>query len=317
MVEGAAQIDRANELNNLLELAGSVSLDGNWQEAYGYATRALELDPKSSWAWQLKGDAAGQLSTLADMRLSEVIGAFKRSIELSAPSIDADAGLREASLRGQSAQRELCGSRLTSISQSLYYLSRDHLSQFGAVPGTAKDHWHRCEAIVSALEVAYEWCRGESNYTFPLEFIVDIVDDLTVEPTAAGYLDRTTPSPFTSAKLTAARESAVKTLSLNPGYTDPRASANSDSGSKKSTACFVVTATMGDESALPVVTLREFRDVILTRSTRGRAFNAWYYEHGPGIADWIRPSRFLRAVSFTFIVMPATVVAKLILAMGR
>ena len=49
-------------------------------------------------------------------------------------------------------------------------------------------------------------------------------------------------------------------------------------------SCFVATACFGDADHPTVVTLRGFRDAVLTRFAPGRRFIAWYYSHGPGLA---------------------------------
>jgi hypothetical protein len=317
MFAGAVQVDRSNELNNLLDLASAASLHKNWQEASEYANKALEVDAQVAWAWEIKGEAAGWLSTLADMRLNEVIGAFERAAELHAPRDHDEGGLRESKLRLQIASVGLHGAKLSSIAQSLYFLSRNHRNEYWSVPGVVEEHGHRCEVIVSGLQIAYEWDRtGEGDSTQSLDLLVGIVDDLAEKQKSDGLFALISPPPFTSPALTAARKGAIEELSrLDSNYIDPRNV--SENGQQGSGGCFVVTATMGDESALPVVILREFRDAVLVRSSIGRAFIVWYYAHGPGLADWVRPSWPLRSVSFLFVVIPATIVAKVILAVHR
>lgn len=274
---GVVQVDRSNELANLLDLANSASLDHNWQEAYEYATKALEVDPRSSWAWSIKGKAVGSLSTLSNMRLNEVIGAFERSIELCAPDENDEQDLRRAILASQAAQRNLNGAILAGIAQSLYFSSREHLNAYWDLSGTVEDHGNRCETIVSALEIAHDWERnGETEGAEQtLSLIVKIVDDLAKKQTTDGFLMSTSPAPFTSTRLASARDNAVEELSqLDPNYTDPLTTR--EAGAQKSAGCFVATATMGGEHTLPVVTLREFRDAVLVTSRPGRAFIDWY-----------------------------------------
>jgi len=110
----------------------------------------------------------------------------------------------------------------------------------------------------------------------------------------------------TSAKqqmITAVSQELTK---YDPTFTAP--GANPSAGAKDS-ECFVVTATMGSEASLPVITLREFRDTFLMPSASGRRFICWYYGVGPKIAGLIRRSVVLRTVSFGLIVVPSTVLA--------
>ena len=68
---------------NLLRLATAASQSQNYQEAYGYYTRALELDSLNSAAWAGKAEAAGRLSNQQTFRFQEMINYFSRSIEVA------------------------------------------------------------------------------------------------------------------------------------------------------------------------------------------------------------------------------------------
>ena len=74
-------------------------------------------------------------------------------------------------------------------------------------------------------------------------------------------------------------------------------------------ACFVVTATMGNDNGRIVGELRRFRDSILGRFKIGRAFVAWYYQNGPICADLISGSLLRRMFSLALIVLPLYCVA--------
>ena len=75
-------------------------------------------------------------------------------------------------------------------------------------------------------------------------------------------------------------------------------------------SCFVATASFGDPDHPTVVTLRGFRDAVLTRFAPGRRFIAWYYSHGPGLARLLDrfpalkwPAR-LMLTSFSWVYLP-------------
>ena len=77
-------------------------------------------------------------------------------------------------------------------------------------------------------------------------------------------------------------------------------------------SCFVATACFGDPDHPTVVTLRGFRDAVLTRFAPGRRFIAWYYSHGPGLARLLdrfpalkRPARLmLTSFSWVYLRLP-------------
>jgi hypothetical protein len=61
--------------------------------------------------------------------------------------------------------------------------------------------------------------------------------------------------------------------------------------------CFIATAAYGTEMEEDVVLLREFRDEVLLTNPVGRKFVELYYEYSPPVADVIRDSEALKAVT--------------------
>lgn len=55
-------------------------------------------------------------------------------------------------------------------------------------------------------------------------------------------------------------------------------------------SCFVATVAYGNGDYPSVKVLRQFRDLVLMKFSAGRAFVAWYYRAGPGIADSFKSS---------------------------
>ncbi len=68
--------------------------------------------------------------------------------------------------------------------------------------------------------------------------------------------------------------------------------------------CFIATAAYGYYSAPQVQALREFRDRYLVTNAPGRAFVRWYYQYGPGGAQFINEHPWLKPVVRTAL-MPA------------
>lgn len=79
--------------------------------------------------------------------------------------------------------------------------------------------------------------------------------------------------------------------------------------------CFVATAAYGTAQAHEIQVLREFRDVVLSRTEAGRAFIRWYYEHSPKWAAVIRDHEMLRGMVRAFL-GPMIGVANLSLSYG-
>ena len=68
--------------------------------------------------------------------------------------------------------------------------------------------------------------------------------------------------------------------------------------------CFIATAAYGTPTAEQIDVLREFRDVVLLKSTAGSQFVALYYQFSPPVADFIAESSFLRTLVRELLVDP-------------
>jgi len=68
--------------------------------------------------------------------------------------------------------------------------------------------------------------------------------------------------------------------------------------------CFIATAAYGTPTAEQIDVLREFRDVVLLKSTVGSQFVALYYQLSPPIADFIARSDLLRTLVRELLVDP-------------
>jgi hypothetical protein len=289
----------AQKVPNLLALANAAYEGENFPEAYEYANRALEIDAQNAAAWYLKGKAAGWLSTTMDVRLDEMLSAFRRAEDLT-PEGEREQLRRDASLV------------LNDVAVTVYSLSIAQTREFVQVDGTWVAHILRCDEIVSTLEIAYEWGGSRS----PLDNIVVVACELIQGirfTSEKGVSSVVFLQPGYEAKIRSLIEAtAVKLRTFDPSYATPVPHAQKPAG-----PCFVVTATMGSETAFPVVTLRAFRDEILTTWGPGREFVRWYARHGPTLANLIRDSITLRALTFVIVVAPSAAVAWLTLRLRR
>lgn len=81
VVNDAIQAAAAASIPNLLKLATAAAQSRNYQEAYLYYTKALELDGRNSQAWAGKAEAAGFLSSQHSFRIPEMLNYFANSLE--------------------------------------------------------------------------------------------------------------------------------------------------------------------------------------------------------------------------------------------
>jgi hypothetical protein len=73
---------------------------------------------------------------------------------------------------------------------------------------------------------------------------------------------------------------------------------------KKSSGCFIATATMGSYNHPVVMDLRYFRDNSLLTKDWGKCFVNWYYKNGPFAARLIEKSSILKKITYYFIILP-------------
>jgi tetratricopeptide (TPR) repeat protein len=157
-------IHKAAESNvpNWLLLA-KTAIDGrNYQEAYNYYTRVLEVDPQNHEAWFGKGEAAGWLSTLADFRMSEMLADIENAIR-NAP------GEIKENLINRSADS------INSITIAYYQLMREHLLKFIALENTWENYVDQCKILLQLLEYAHKLSPKDRRI---MENIIHISGDL-------------------------------------------------------------------------------------------------------------------------------------------
>jgi hypothetical protein len=70
-----------------------------------------------------------------------------------------------------------------------------------------------------------------------------------------------------------------------------------------SSECFVATVAFSDPNAMEVCTLREYRDLVLSRTKLGQSFIRAYYKHGPFLASIVSWSRVLKSITRAVLVV--------------
>lgn len=80
-VKGTVTVDNSGSIGNFLVMATNASQAGNYAEAESYCNKIIEINPRHSRAWQLKGTAAGWQSTLANVRIEESMNCFNNALE--------------------------------------------------------------------------------------------------------------------------------------------------------------------------------------------------------------------------------------------
>jgi hypothetical protein len=209
---------------------------------------------------------------------------------------------------------EACVNEMNHIVATLYGMANKQMLEFVALNNTWNTYISQVAQLLEALDSAITW-NPDGQTT--LENIVHLCKD-NIEGVA--YRDpydndaskAWTLSPAYEQMLRSKLEAASEKLkSINPGYTVPIVE------KKKPDACFVVTATMGDENHPTVILMRHFRSEILSGTSIGEWFIRWYYKNGSKLAKVVEVSNWRRVISYLLIVAPAASVAFILLLIRR
>lgn len=290
----------SSSVENFLTLARTAGVAGNYDEAYTYYNRVLEIDPQNVIAWYGKGESAGWLSNLKEFRFAEMLIAFQNSLRFT-----------EENQRIELEKN--CALTINNIATACYQIARKHLIEFIALPNTWPNYIAQCSQIITIYEEAH---KLSPNDRLIMENIIHLCKD-NIE--GVKYND---PYDNNTQKITFLVDAyEQKTKSILNSYAEKIKQQDSSyvppNPQRKSADCFVVTATMGNENNYSVQYLRKFRDEYLRKSSIGRRFISWYYENGPKLADSIRGSYTARLFAFISIVLPAIALAKLFVLLSN
>jgi hypothetical protein len=274
----------SSDANNLYELGCEAQKIGDFQGAYEYFSRVLESQPNNADAWLNKGSCAGWLSSLVQLRFSEMVGCHKKA--LACAKSDADTEV----LKMSAAQQQLL------VAKAVFDLSTNHAVEFISVPRAKFEHLDRCKEIIAVCE--------ESHSLYGEDFSAALmIVDVASRCSKVGGSDLS----YFNAKMQKYKGVASKYF--------PASSSGVGAGNKSD--CFVVTATMGNSNHPDVVFLRQFRDGVLASSGMGQMLIRVYNNVGPILADFIRDVFLLRFLSYLFFVVPLVAFAKFVNIFSR
>jgi hypothetical protein len=143
-VAGTVQVDRGNEVANLMTLANSALAGGNATDAFEYANRALEIDVDNWQAWACRAKATGWSSTLKNFHFPEMLSSFKTALE-------------KAPEEKRSELKIEWAADMLNICVAVHNMSWKHVNKFVQANGVWQEHINRCTLIFSVLDIAYQW----------------------------------------------------------------------------------------------------------------------------------------------------------------
>jgi DNA-directed RNA polymerase subunit RPC12/RpoP len=138
----AVQLVSGVNVANLMEVAKAAADANNPKEAYDYYTKVLENEPRNTLAWVGKGEAVGWMSTVKDVKTTEMLAAFNNAMNF-------------ASEEDKPALRKHCADAINRVTTACYSIARKHVKQFVSVRNVWPDYVKHCGFLISALEVGH------------------------------------------------------------------------------------------------------------------------------------------------------------------
>lgn len=316
VVEEAVKLAAASgpDAKTLVELGNTSLAAGRDEEAYGYFSRATEVDINNADAWFGKAKASSGQATLEDMRTDEVKLCCKKYVELT----EFDPGASVEAVRF-----------MTTYGNMLSRAADSHFKEYGGtlvgpmgsmVPGPVESEhlsWanrtiEAANVHIMAIEIAQEHAKEEmpealKGALISLKPFVEKAYIAYIKCTVH-YTDGSSRGTEHNVPVYISDDQRKSLLGLYETYRlqleslqpDTAAGISSvndifkEQNKKASSSCFIATACYGSIDAEPVQTLREFRDRVLLRNVAGRLFIKAYYAIGPYFANFIATRDGLR-----------------------
>jgi DNA-directed RNA polymerase subunit RPC12/RpoP len=282
---------------NYIKLAQRSLKDKQYDEAYNYYNKTLELDPDNWEAVYNKGLCAAWKSTLANCRIEELMKSYTNALSIITQN---HVSLDITQLVFKFAVD------IFEVTMAFATLNAKHYKEFWELKDSANEYWVHLLRCSQYLEHAYliitdgmcdqsqdikdakvEICKSV------IEFDCDICKSRKYKsgysnghPTYATiWINDTTRSLVVSNYNRAVQ--AIK--KLDNSYTPPIIK-------NKKPGCYIATAVYGSYDAPEVITLRRFRDEVLQKSICGRLFVNIYYCISPCLAEKLKGTKHLNYI---------------------
>jgi hypothetical protein len=262
-----------SKFDNLLILLENALIAGNYNEAYEYCGKALELNPKSSMLWENKAICTFWLCNEIDVFKTK--GREIKTYLSKAKELNESSELLTENSKNIASSLFLVGEKWWKLFFSekieVIMMNSDSLYEIIVLYKTCFEIYPEPKYLKVAIEkLSYMWWKAPSlqeKYR-PLEMKDNLIKQLQV---------------------------------IDCNYTPPQ---------KK--GCFIATAAVGSYYHPEVMELRKFRDNWILKKQWGESFVKWYYHYGAIAAKFIEKSFVLKKLSYLLIVKPLVYLSRIV-----
>ncbi len=270
------------KLQNIITLIESSMIAENFNEAYDYCNKALEINADLSEVWENKAICSFWKSTVKDV-------AYNNAKEITTY-------LNKAKKCSSVSKTIEANSKI--IAKELFQLCRNWYKSEQPING---DEYSLAQTeflikVIRLHKVCYE-INPELNY------LKAGINELWIPTSSSPLLlkniiryQKTTDRESIISEF----ESIIKKFDSN--YEAPKQKGN----------CFIATATMGSYDHPEVMELRNFRDNWILEKKWGEGFVAWYYHYGSIAAKSIEKSFVLKKICYLLIVKPLVYLSRIV-----
>lgn len=297
-------------IENWLKLAEAVK-GANPEEAYGYYQKVLEVEPENWHAWFGKAESinasyiianseSNLYALLANQRIYEIPNNIKRAIEYC-PENEKNK-LKDATII-------ILFKLAMTYRANLLFFSVDNNYDFFSYFDRYKFYFFIIDYILAILP------KNSDVYISYAESGLDGCKEVNEKA-----LSEEDYSRWKKQIKDKYQEYINKIKEVDPSYKPKQQTNNpsnsSSNSSKSSSGCFIATATMGSKNNSYVITLCQFRDNVLSKSSQGRKFINLYYKYSPPIAQLIANCNLLKQISRLLIIKPSVFLIKFFYDIG-
>ena len=285
----------SGDANNYLKLAETYLLSNNGNEAYNYASKALELQPNLTKAWMIKMRAISLCGKISDLKTKEIISCGKTSIDSSVDKVDVFSVFLGIAIEWL----DIACRKIGDVTQLRLMASNgsNDLQMF------ASNDYEFRKLIYNYVEGAFELKKQVPN-----EMVTDnkILQGMVSELVSKYYnyclLEKERCASYNGAladgEISLRRECLQQLqigLPLEIQLKDELYELRNIKSQKGS--CYIATAVYGSYDSPSVCLLRRFRDNNLTKNCLGRGFVKLYYMTSPYLVKCLGKNRFFLYIS--------------------